>query len=517
MSTAPEIFLPYQQRICGDDSRVRVIEKSRRVGISWALAGYSVLEASGANGWNVYYMGYEKEMTQQFIKDAADFARALSIAVTEVGEYMFDDSSDTERRNGDTRHILAYVIRFASGYAIHALSSHPRNFRSRQGHAIVDEAAFHPDLGGILKAALAFLIWGRGRVTLVSSHNGVENPFNVLCEDIRKGRKKYKLHTIKFDEACREGLYDRVCLRDGKESTPEGFDEWYTQTVDDYGEYADEELFCIPRASGGSYIPHHLIEPQMYDAPVVQLTMDDAFGKRPEPSRKVEIANWLDTIVRPILNTLSKDEIHVVGEDFGRKSDLTVIAPLAINKKLVRRCPFLIELRNIPYKQQEQIVFYVIDGLPRFSKGAFDDGGNGNYLAEQAKERYGESIIEPVYMGEKWYAENLPPFKAAFEDKTIMVPRDADVLSDLQMFKTIKGTPKLPDVRLAEIKVDEKQGKRHMRHGDAGIALALAHYASRRELKYEYQGVPRNQADSAPNERQLRLTQGIKASKGGML
>ena len=70
--------------------------------------------------------------------------------------------------------ILAYRIRFASGHKIVALSSRPSNLRGKDGCAVIDEAAFHEDLPGLLKAALAFTMWG-GLVRIISTHNGAHN------------------------------------------------------------------------------------------------------------------------------------------------------------------------------------------------------------------------------------------------------------------------------------------------------------------------------------------------------
>jgi phage FluMu gp28-like protein len=39
----PPILLPYQQAWLADDSQVKVYEKSRRIGISWAEAGSDAL------------------------------------------------------------------------------------------------------------------------------------------------------------------------------------------------------------------------------------------------------------------------------------------------------------------------------------------------------------------------------------------------------------------------------------------------------------------------------------------
>ena len=64
-----------------------------------------------------------------------------------------------------------------------ALPSVPRALRGKQGLVIVDEAAFHGELAEVIKSALALLMWG-GQVVIVSTHNGVANPFNLLLDDV---------------------------------------------------------------------------------------------------------------------------------------------------------------------------------------------------------------------------------------------------------------------------------------------------------------------------------------------
>jgi phage FluMu gp28-like protein len=41
-------------------------------------------------------------------------------------------------------------------------------------------------------------------------------------------------------------------------------------------------------------------------------------------------------------------------------------------------------MRNVPFDQQRQVLFYVVDHLPNFMAGANDARGNGQWLAEVA-------------------------------------------------------------------------------------------------------------------------------------
>ena len=143
---------------------------------------------------------------------------------------------------------------------------------------------------------------------------------------------------------------------------------------------------------------------------------------------------------------------------------------LSENKDLTLSTPFIVELRNAPHKVQEQIAHYIIDRLPRFNGGGFDARGNGEYLAESCTERYGEDLIISVKASESFYLNAFPKLKAALEDKTITLPKSADILADFRSVKVVKGVPKIVE------RVNEKDS--HLkRHGDSVIACLLGVYA----------------------------------------
>ncbi len=470
LAPIPAVLMAYQQRWVADTAPLKVMEKSRRTGITWGEAADNVLTAAAsrtAGGQNVYYIAYNQDMTIEYIQACAMWAKAFNHAATEIEEGLWDGDEDD-------KHIKTFTIRFpASGFRIVALTSRPSNLRGRQGTIVIDEAAFHPDLFELLKAALAMLIWG-GRVHVISTHNGVENPFNELVDDIRAGRRKGAVHRVTFQEAVADGLYRRVCLRLGKEWTAEEEAAWMADVYAFYGAGAEEELDCVPANSGGAWLSRALIESRMSaDTPVLRWECKPGFELLADHIRAADCRDWLDAQMAPLLQALPTDAISFDGEDFGRSGDLTVHVPLLQHQNLVRRVPFTVELRNVPFRQQEQVCFYLLDRLPRFMGGAFDARGNGQFLAEVAMQRYGASRIQQVMLSESWYREHMPPVKAALEDGTLDgLPRDADVLADLRTVQVIKGVPRIPDTRTT----GEDKGKRH---GDAAVAVALAYFASR--------------------------------------
>jgi phage FluMu gp28-like protein len=472
-AASPAVLLPYQQRWIEDTSQLKVAEKSRRIGLTWAEAADNVLTAAStrvAGGQNVYYIGYNMDMAIEYIEACAMWARVFNQAASAV-----EEGEEVFKEGDDERHIKTYTIRFASGFRIVALSSRPANLRGKQGVVVIDEAAFHGQLGELLKAALALLIWG-GRVRVISTHDGDQNPFNELVQEIRAGKRRGSVHRIEFKPAVSDGLYKRVCLRLRKLYDEAEQAAWVQSVYDFYGDAADEELDVIPSQGSGAWLTTTLIEARMFEAPVLRFTAPKGFEQRSDHDRWQAVQDWLESEVEPHLKKLDPKLDSVFGQDFGRSGDLTVMVPAQILQSLTRRAPFLVELRNTPHRQQEQIAKFILDRLPRFRKAALDARGNGHALSEFLAQAYGYERVELVMLSETWYREQMPPMKAAFEDAQIELPRDKDVLADLRAIKVVRGVARVPDGKA-------KGSDGGQRHGDAGIAIALMHYASRQDVE----------------------------------
>lgn len=484
-----DILLGYQKRLLSATAHYQVVlcEKSRRIGATWGVGADAVLTSAAskaAGGMDTFYIGYNLDMAREFIDVCAMWARNFNSAVSAVEEFMFDDG------NPD-KHIQAFRIAFASGFEIVALASRPRSLRGRQGYVIIDEAAFHDDLAGVMKAAIALLMWG-GKVLVISTHLGQANAFAKLIEDARAKRNPYHVERYTFDDALHDGLYKRICLVTGKAWSPEAEAAWRAGIIASYGDDADEELFCVPSQGGGVYLPRPLIEARMSgDYEVIRLERTSEFTYLPKEQREADIDAWCKEHLEGPLKALDKDRQHGFGQDFARVADLSVIAPIEIGKTLKRTVPFTVEMRNVPFEQQRQVLFYICDRLPRFVGGKMDAGGNGSYLAEVAAQKYGALRIDQVKLTADWYLENFPPMKAAMEDGYLWYPKHADLIDDLALVQTIRGIPRIPDLRTTG-------GDGKKRHGDFAVALVLAYAQTRANLvEFAYRSASTDAATAA--------------------
>jgi phage FluMu gp28-like protein len=460
-----------------------IAEKGRRTGITYATALDDTITAStnkAAGGDNVFYVGDTKDKGLEFIGYCAHLAKVMAMAMADgwngIEVFMFED----QLPDGSSKNITAYRIRFASGNHIVALSSNPANIRGLQGIVNIDEAAFHKNVQAVIDAATALIIWG-GKIRIISTHNGVKNPFNQLIRDSLQGLYAFKVYTVTFDDAVANGLYERVCLVKGWEPTPEGKKEWYNRVRKAYGANKAamyEELDAMPREGSGVAIPTIVIERCMKEErPVVRLTLDKEFLLKPLDVRDSWTMDWIEQKIDPLIELLNPDLDHYFGQDYARHGDFSTFGPMVKQQNLTRTVPWHIEMHDVPTRSQEQILKHIIKRLPRFRCGGMDATGNGETIAEYIADEFGHDRIFQIKLNDAWYRANMGAFVDAFEDGTIDIGRDNDVLNDLRTLEMIGGIVKLPNVRTADTKDSSFK-----RHGDTAIMLATGYFATRQDV-----------------------------------
>jgi len=405
MTTGNRTLLPYQRAWVNDTAPLAVVEKSRRIGISWAEALHAVMHAASGRG-DVYYQAYDKEMTRGFIEDCAEWVRDRNESAGRVGETLLDD---------EDRDIQVFRINFASGKRILAMTSSPRGFRGkgRTGDvAVIDEAAFVDDLDEVMKAALAFRTWG-GRVRIISTHNGEGNRFNTLCRDIRDQREPGSLHRVTLADALDQGLYRRIAAETGQPETAQAQAAWEAGLRAQYGRHAAEELDCIAAAGGGAWITWDLIRAAAQDK---RAGLPGHRGAGP----------------------------CYIGIDVARRRDLWVAAVLEDDGGLLWLREMVV-LDNARFSEQYATVARLVrDHRPL--RILVDQTGMGEAVVEQLQDNHGALTVEGVLMSAATRLDVASALREAFEDRRIRIPADQVLWDDLHSVRaepTITGAPRL--------------------------------------------------------------------------
>lgn len=460
---APAVLLPYQQEAIrlSHQTKLFVSEKSRRTGMTYGFAADAVTTAATAGtgengGRNVFYIAYKLEMTREFIGYCSTFAKAFGRAA-DVGEFLWTEDGKSE--------IKAFRIDFPSGHSIVALSGRPRSLRGMQGDVIIDEAAFLDDLPGMVNAAMALTMWG-GRIIVISTHDGADNPFNVLIEEIRAGKRKGVVHRLTLTDALAQGLYKRICVRTGEKWSPEAEADWEASLRAYYADGAGQELDVIPSKGSGIYFARATVAAAMAEGPqIVRLRLPDGFELKPQTWRTMYMQQLFDEQVKPVLATFDPRRRSYVGGDCGRKHDLSVFAFGQEDDLLNLHARLTVEIRNCPFREQEQLLRLCMVGVPLFTAAKFDARGLGWSLAEAMQSDFGFERVEAVQTSQQTYLDGMPKLRSRIEDRRMVLPLDEAVRDDFTVVKLVRGVP-----MVVERTKDRGGDEGDKRHGDSVIA-----------------------------------------------
>jgi phage FluMu gp28-like protein len=428
------LLLPYQAAWVKDASRLKIAEKSRQIGWTWAtaygLVSRKALDSARLDAW---VSSRDDIQARLFLEDCKSFAGLLNLAASDLGERVIDQGGHS-----------AYVIQFANSLRAHSMSSNPDAQAGKRGDRVLDEFALHPDPRKLYSIAYPGITWG-GSLEIFSTHRGSANFFNGLISEIRhKGNPKgFSLHRVTLQDALDQGFLHKLQAKLPPDDERQGMDEAAYFDFIKAG-CADEESFaqeymCVPSDDAAAFLSYDLIDGCKY------------------PAGEAWETDLLD----------SKNPLYV-GVDVGRDHDLTVIwviekvGGIALTRKVI-------ELKAQTFDAQEAALYEVLS-LPQVRRCCIDQTGIGRQFAERAASRFGTYKVEGVHFTGPVKEELAYPVRAAFEDKSIRIPDSQTLFSDLRGIR--KETTASGNIRFAG-----ERGKNG--HCDRFWALALSLHAGK--------------------------------------
>ena len=396
------LLLPYQRRWVLDTARIKVMEKSRQIGISWASA-YSLVRRKALAGarYDAWVSSRDEIQARLFLDDCRHFAGILHTAVKDLGVQLIEDEK-------------TYVLEFANGCKINSMSSSADAQAGKRGDRLLDEFALHKDPRKLYAIAYPGITWG-GQLEMVSTHRGSHNFFNEIITEIReKGNpKKISLHRVTLEDALNDGFLYRLQQKLPPDDERQEMDEAdYFNFI--RGGCADEESFlqeymCVPADDASAFLTCDMIAACEYDR---------------NPANLSDCSD---------LSDLTDSKALYIGVDVGRNHDLTVIwvNGFEAERHLCRR---LIVLENRKFSEQEEILYSFL-ALPNMRRCCIDASGLGMQLAERAAEKFGSYRVEGVKFSGPVKEELAYPFRAVFEDRNIRIPNDPKLRADLRAIK----------------------------------------------------------------------------------
>jgi len=443
------IFLPYQSRWIMDRSRLKLMEKSRQIGLSWSTAYAADERTAEASAKRDQWVSSRDDLQARlFIEDCKLFAKVMNIAVEDLGLRIIDDE----------KKISAYVLLFTNGLRIHSMSSNPDAQAGKRGGRILDEFALHPDPRKLWSIAYPGITWG-GSMEVLSTHRGSHNFFNQLIREIRENGnpKKISLHRVTLQNALDDGFLYKL-----QQSLPEDHE---VQEMDEaqYFEFirsgcADEESFlqeymCQPADDDAAFLEYDLIASCEYTA-----------GDNWEYSY-----DYLAS---------AKGQLYA-GLDIGRKKDLTVLWVFELlGDVLYTR--MIIELKAMSKPDQEAILWPIMALMQRT---CIDQTGLGIGWCDDAQRKFGEYRVEGVTFTTRTKEALAYPVRGKMQDKKIRIPYKPEIRADLRAVS--KVTTEAGNIRFTAERSENG-------HADRFWAIGLGiHAASTPTAPIEFTAVPK--------------------------
>ena len=407
-------------RWLNDDSPIKIWEKSRRIGATYVQSYEDVRDCISKKVPAVWFSSADESAAREYISYCEKWTKLFNTAAKPLGQVVVDSEKD----------IKAFVIEFANGTKIHALSSNPKGFRSKGGKVVLDEFAHHDNQDDLWKAARPCITWGFP-LRILSTHNGKNCRFYKFVEEIQRGKLKWSLHTTPIQLAVDEGLVDKILNKKATEEEKQAWLEDQRSNCFDENTWL-QEYCCEAIDEATAFLTYDLINTCEYDNLIIPI--EDLTGDL------------------------------FVGMDIGRKKDLTVIWLLEKlgNVKYTRLVKIL---EKTPFHIQEEVLFHILKHK-NLRRCCIDSTGLGMQLAESAQRNFGKYRVEAINFTNKVKEELAYTLRTNFEDKTVYIPSDMEIREDLHSVRKVMTSS--GNIRFDVVATDARG------HADRFWALALA-------------------------------------------
>lgn len=249
-----DYFTRYQQAWILDESQMKLAEKSRRIGWTYATSYRRVVKALRVPGLDCWVSTRDLSTAKEFVRDCLQWVRLANL----VGQVTLGTEVINIEKN-----VSAQVIKFPNDSRIYVLTSNPDALAGKGGDIVLDEFALHKDQQLLWQVALPTAsVWGY-QIEVISTHRGKNTLFNRFVKDAKaRNTMGWSFFSITIVQAAEQGLVDRInaatAKRGGKPLTPAEFVALQRKRCATEGQW-NQEFMCQPQDDLGSLLTYDMI------------------------------------------------------------------------------------------------------------------------------------------------------------------------------------------------------------------------------------------------------------------
>lgn len=382
-------LFPWQRKLIRDiaygSNTYIVLEKSRRIGGTWAVA-IAAVQYCLRTGNNCWFSSSDEKNGREFILYVRQCSEVINAIIGDIFINLKDATTES--------------VTLPNGARISSLSSNPRALRGKDGLIVLDEVALHEQQEELFRAAQGCIIQ-KGKLVLLSTHDGPATLFYEKCQQAERGEKDWSHHRITLIDAVNEGYALKFAKQLHHLQDPEKINAAFIESVrrgavseDAFG----QEFMCKPLSLSA------LLSAEEYD----------------------RVALW------DVPDTLDPNKVYndlFIGIDVGRSHDLTVLwaAEQYENPKASGehdqydyKTVCVRSIHNEPIPVQHQILAPLV-GHPSVQKCLVDMGSVGRSLSDSLADAFGH--VEPYSFTQSRKAELCERVKGFVQYQRISLPK----------------------------------------------------------------------------------------------
>lgn len=258
---AEDRFLPYIKAWILDDSRMRLAEKSVRIGWTYGDAFKNVRKRLHHAKRDYLFATKDQASAAEYCQTCLNFADIYKMtkAIISKGEDTMNvprmkDGKDT----GFTDEVKFAYIKFDNGSRIIAFSSNPNAMLVYGGDVGLDEYAAHQNDEMLWETAQGRITMGYD-IGVWSAHKGTDTMFNNFVREAQAGQGGWSYYRVTMADAIDMGYLDLIFKLTGKRYSKEEFLA-DCRTRARLEEIYQQAYMCNPRGGTAAIVPWSSIQ-----------------------------------------------------------------------------------------------------------------------------------------------------------------------------------------------------------------------------------------------------------------
>ena len=259
---ASRYFLPYQLAWIQDDSRLKIWEKSFRIGATYADAFTNVRKRLVTPKRDYLFATRDQPSALEYMEICRQFCEVFNLTKNIVSHGVEIEAIPVHDKDGKptgfTEDVKIGKIVFDNGSRIIAFSSNPNAMLVYGGDVGLDEFPRHGRAEELYQVAQARVTWGYD-LSMWGSHFGNDTLFYRIALDARAGKGGWAHHFTTIEDACAQGLVKKINQTRGTTFTSEGFLADCKNRSRDEATY-QEAYMCNPKGGTAAIVAWSQIE-----------------------------------------------------------------------------------------------------------------------------------------------------------------------------------------------------------------------------------------------------------------